>query len=213
LKLAAADLSRALDLLPPGTPDWHLVAYRLAFVLAYLGKVEAYQALCQRTVRDFHQTTNVQLAERTATMCLFAGLVRDPKTLLQAGALADFATANIDEAIARMEASEWLQPYIHHAKGIVEYRRGNHPAALDWFQKSIPELNKAGDEDCQASDLFFLAMAAHRLGKREDARKWLAEAQRVGTAARADNTDWLMMDLVRREAEALIKRKNADLGK
>jgi hypothetical protein len=205
LKRAAADLSLAVDLLPPGTADWHLAAYRLAPVLAYLGNEEEYQALCKRTVRDFQQTTNVMFAERTAKMCLFAGLAQDPETLLQAGKLTDFAIANIDEAIRRIQAPEWLQPYLQHAKGIAEYRRGNNAAALDWFQKSVPGLSKSENTGCQATNLFFLAMAAHRLGKTEDAYKWLAEARLVGTAARADNTDWLMMDLVRREAEALIE--------
>jgi hypothetical protein len=139
MKRAAADLSLAVDLLPPGTADWHLAAYSLAIVLAYLDKVDEYQALCQRAVHDFHQTTDEELAERTAKMCLFAGLAQDPGVLLQAGKLADFALANLDEAIARMQAPEWLQPHIQHAKGIAEYRRGNNAAALDWFQKSVPE--------------------------------------------------------------------------
>jgi WD40 repeat protein len=207
LKQAAADFSQALDLLPPGTADWHLASYWLAFVLAYLGRVQEYQALCQRTVRDYQQTSNVQLAERTAKMCFFADLAQDPETLLQAGKLADFAIAKIDEALARMEAHESLQPYAQHTKGIVEYRRGNYAEALDWCQKSLPGLSKNENGSCQATNLFFSAMAAHRLGKIEDAHKWLAEAQLTATAARADDADWLIMDLVRREAEALIEGK------
>jgi hypothetical protein len=57
-------------------------------------------------------------------------------------------------------------------------------------------------------------MAAHQLGKTEDARRWLAEAHRlIDTIPRADNTDWLMVDLVRRETEALITGKNGDTRK
>jgi hypothetical protein len=79
-------------------------------------------------------------------------------------------------------------------------------------------MSKAGNADwvvwCQAADLFFSSMAAHQLGKTEDARRWLAEAHRlVGTVPWADNTDWLMMDLVRRETEALVTGKNADSRK
>src|SRR5262249_46553345 len=103
--------------------------------------------------------------------------------------------------------------FVQHAKGIAEYRRGNYASALGWFAKSVPGMGKVGNTDwivwCQATDLFFSAMAAHHLGKTEDARRWLAEARRlVATVPRADNTDWLMMDLVRRETEALITGKN-----
>jgi hypothetical protein len=204
IKQAAAELALSLDVLLPGTGDWQYAAYQLAIVQAYLGEVEKYQALCRRTVRDFQQTTNVMLAERTAKMCFFAGLAQDSEILVQAGKLADFAIANIDETIAKVEAPEWLRAYVELDKGMVEYRRGNNRAALGWLQKSAPELSKTGNQSCHATVLFFSAMAAHRLGKTEEAGKWLGEAHLVGAAAGID-TDWLIMDLVRREAEALIE--------
>jgi tetratricopeptide (TPR) repeat protein len=217
-KSAAADLARALDLLAPGSSDWHETAYRLAFLLAGTGETEKYQALCRRTLRDFQETTNVQIAERTSTMCLIAGSAHDPEVREQAARFADFAIAHIDGAIASKAVSEWMLGFVQHAKGIAEYRRGNYAVALDWFAKSVPGMSKAGKADwvvwCQATDLFFSAMAAHQLGKAEDARRWLAEAHRlIATVPRADNTDWLMMDLVRRETEALVAGKNADPSK
>ena len=151
-------------------------------------------------------------------MCLITGSAQDPEVLEQAGRYADFAIAHIDGAIASKAAPDWLLGFIQHAKGIAEYRRGNHASALDWFAKSVPGMGKVGKADwivwCQATDLFFSAMAAHRLGKTEDAHRWLAEAHRlIGTTSRANNTDWLMMDLVRRETEALVAGKNADSRK
>src|SRR5207237_805762 len=95
-KQAVAEWSRALNLLSPGTEEWHSAAYRLAFVYAYVGDAEQYQALCRRTVRDFQQTTNVGIARRTAQMCLFAGTAHPPEVLDGAGKLAEFAIANID---------------------------------------------------------------------------------------------------------------------
>jgi hypothetical protein len=84
--------------------------------------------------------------------------------------------------------------------------------------KSVPGIRQVGKADwivwCQATDLFFSAMAAHQLGKTEDAHRWLAEAHRlIATVPRADNTNWLMMDLARRETEALVAGKNADSRK
>jgi tetratricopeptide (TPR) repeat protein len=217
-KLAAAELSRALDLLAPGTWDWHETAYRLAFLLAGAGETEKYQALCRRTVHDFQGTTNVIIAERTSTMCLIAGSAQAPEVREQAVRFADFAIANIDTAIANKAVSGWLLGFVQHAKGIAEYRRGNYASALDWFAKSVPGMKKAGNADwvvwCQATDRFFSAMAAHQLGNTEDARRWLAEAHRLSaTVPRGDSTDWLMMDLVRRETEALIAGKNGDARK
>jgi WD40 repeat protein/serine/threonine protein kinase len=217
-KPAAAEFSRALDLLAPGTEYWHEAAYRLALLLAGAGETEKHQALCRRTVRDFQQTTDVKIAERTSTMCLIAGPAQDAEVREQAGRFADFAIAHIDGAIASKAAPDWLLGFIQHAKGIAEYRRGNYASALDWFAKSVPGMRKAGNADwvvwCQATDLFFSAMAAHQLGKAQVARQWLAEAHRlITTVPRADNTDWLMMDLVRRETEALVAGKNADSRK
>jgi tetratricopeptide (TPR) repeat protein len=214
-KPAAAELARALDLLAPGTWDWHDTAYRLAFLLAAAGETEKYQVLCRRTVRDFQQTTDVRIAERTSTMCLFAGSAQDPELCEQAARFADYAIAHIDAAIASKAVSDWMRGFVQHAKGIAEYRRGNYASALDWFAKSVPGMSKAGKNDwvvcCQATDLFFSAMAAHQLGKTDDARRWLAEAHRlIATVSRLDNRDWLMMDLVRRETEALITGKSAD---
>jgi tetratricopeptide (TPR) repeat protein len=214
-KSAAADLARALDLLAPGSSDWHETAYRLAFLLAATGETEKYQALCRRTLRDFQDTANVQIAERTSNMCLIAGSAQDPAVCEQAGRFADFAVAHIDGAIASKTVSDWMLGFVQHAKGIAEYRRGNYELALDWFAKSVPGMSKAGNANwvvlCRATDLFFSAMAAHHLGKMDDARRWFTEAHRlIDTVPRADNTDWLMMDLVRRETEALVGGKNAD---
>jgi RNA polymerase sigma-70 factor (ECF subfamily) len=105
--------------------------------------------------------------------------------------------------------------HTQRAMGIVEYRRGNYAQALDWCQKSLSGMNEAGNPSwltcCHGTALLFSAMAAHQLGQTEDARRWLAEARRlIGTVPLPDNTDWLMMDLVRREAEALVEGKQAD---
>jgi eukaryotic-like serine/threonine-protein kinase len=209
-KQAAAELWRALDLLSPGTEEWHGAAYRLAFVLAYAGETEKYQAVCRRTVRDFQQTTSVQIAEQTSNMCLFTASAQDPEVREQAGRLADFAIAHIDGAMARNEAPGWLLGFVQRAKGLAEYRRGNYAVALDWFGKSVPGMSKRGQVhwvvSSQATSLLFSAMAAHQLRKTEDARQWLAEAHRlIGTLPKTINdTDWLMMDFVRREAGALL---------
>ena len=144
-------------------------------------------------------------------MCLFASTAHHPEVIDGAGKLAEFAIANIDGAIAkgqepsnRLGSTQWIM-------GIVEYRRGNYAAALDWCQKGVSGMKH--DARLAATASLFAAMAAHQLGKAEAARQWLAEAHRLIGTIGAKNTDWLMMDLVRREAEALIAGNAADRKK
>jgi tetratricopeptide (TPR) repeat protein len=208
-KEAADDFSRALERLPAGTQDWRGAAYHLAFVLAYLGETEKYQALCRRTIRDFRQTTSVVVAEQTSKMCLFSDTVQDLSVRDQAAQLADFAADHVEAAIAREEATEDHLAPIQLAKGIAEYRRGNYAAALEWFQKSIRGMSLDMDwSKClQVTNFLFAAMAAHQLGETERPRQWLAEADRLrGTLPTPyNNTDRLAADMVRREALALIQ--------
>jgi hypothetical protein len=208
-KEAADDLSRALECLPSGTHDWRWAAYHLAFVLAYLGETEKYQALCRRTIRDFRHTTDIPVAEQTSKMCLFSDTVQDPSVQDQAAQLADFAIDHLEGAIAREEFDEGQRPYVELAKGIAEYRRGRYAGALEWFQKSIRGMSLDMDwSKClQITNILFAAMAAHQLGETERPRQWLAEADRLrGTLPTPyNNTDRLTADMVRREALALIE--------
>jgi hypothetical protein len=207
-KQAAAELSEALDSLVGGTEQWHRVAFWLAFVLAYAGETEKYQALCQRTVRDFQQTTNALIASRTAQMCFFAGIAHHPDVMDKAGRLAQVALASVEGSIARKERPVISLDGAQRSMAIVEYRRGNYAAALGLFQARVDGAPQNRNWNFYATLHLYLAMAAHHLGKTDAAHKWLAEARRlISSLPGPDDTDWLMMDLVRREAEALLAGK------
>jgi hypothetical protein len=204
-KQAAAELSEALDSLVAGTEQWNYVAFELAFVLAYAGETEKYQALCQRTVRDFQQTTNAQIARRTALMCFFAGIAHNPDVIDKAGRLAEVNLANVEGAIARKERPGNSLDRAQRTMAIVEYRRGNYAAAHHLFQASLAGMTPQHNWNFYATLHLYLAMAAHHLGKTDEAHKWLADARRlISSLPGPDDTDWLMMDLVRREAETLL---------
>jgi len=73
-----------------------------------------------------------------------------------------------DQAVA-------LDPQVaapYNTLGVVCYRAGNWPAAIESLRKSM-ELSNGGS----AFDWFFLAMAHAQLGQLEDAREWYQKAE------------------------------------
>ena len=60
---------------------------------------------------------------------------------------------------------------IWNTLGVAHYRAGDWKAAVSAFDKSM-ELRKGGD----AFDWFFLALAHHKLGHAEEAKKWYDKA-------------------------------------
>jgi tetratricopeptide (TPR) repeat protein len=100
-------------------------------------------------------------------------------------------------------------------RGIVLYRAGRFEEAIQRLNESIVAQN--GDGVFQ--DWLFLAMAHHRLGHADEARKWLdktiqwaeqADANKPGVEPLAWNLR-LELQLFRREAETLIEGKSAAL--
>jgi tetratricopeptide (TPR) repeat protein len=59
-----------------------------------------------------------------------------------------------------------------NTRGVVLYRAGNYAEAVKTLDKSL----KAGQGQFDSFDLFFLAMAHHRLGHRQEARGCLDSA-------------------------------------
>jgi Flp pilus assembly protein TadD len=99
---------------------------------------------------------------------------------------------------------------------MAEYRAGRYEQAVDWLRKSEPRLHDWVFGKSVTN--FFLAMAYHRLGRPDEARAALAQAlkfveQAYGTLDHipvGDWYSWLMCQIVRREAEALISGKAAE---
>jgi tetratricopeptide (TPR) repeat protein len=99
-------------------------------------------------------------------------------------------------------------------QGALAYRAGRFQQAVPLFEQSLqadPRLGRA------VLNWLWLALANQRLGKGEEARRWLNKARawldqyRDGMSARADEEfglhlhNWLEAHVLRREAEALIE--------
>jgi serine/threonine-protein kinase len=100
-------------------------------------------------------------------------------------------------------------------RGALAYRSGQHQDAVSFFEKSLQADARPGHA---VLNWLWLALAHQRLGKSEEARRWLDRATewldqyRAGMPDRADEElglhlhDWLEAHVLQREAEALFRR-------
>jgi tetratricopeptide (TPR) repeat protein len=99
-------------------------------------------------------------------------------------------------------------------RGALAYRAGHYREAASFFEKSMEAESKPGRA---VVNWLWLALAQQRLGKSEEARRWLDKAStwldqyRDGMPDRAEEElglhlhNWLEAHVLRREAEALIR--------
>jgi tetratricopeptide (TPR) repeat protein len=188
-KEAAADYARVIRSRPPGI-EW----FEYAGALTLAGDVAS--------ARDFvawavgHAGTPVEpdagflLARTVATA---PALARDSIQAL------DWA----DEAVARSKP-----PWYLYTLGLALDRAGKHAEAIERLEES-----DAGWSDIYGKTQIrlVLALAHHRLGAVRQAQEQLARARalipRSGIAVMA--ADWISIQLLRREAEALIRNGSA----
>jgi tetratricopeptide (TPR) repeat protein len=101
-------------------------------------------------------------------------------------------------------------------QGALAYRAGRYQEAVALFEQSLKGNSKPG---AAVLNWLWLALANQRLGKTEEARRWLGKAQswldqyRDGISARAEEKlgvhfhNWLEAHALRRETEALLSRR------
>jgi WD40 repeat protein/tetratricopeptide (TPR) repeat protein/tRNA A-37 threonylcarbamoyl transferase component Bud32 len=192
----AADCAQGLKL----APEDHWWWYRAVIVQAHLGNKAEYRRLCQGMLARFGDTIAPQVAEITAKSCmLLPGIIEDQKKVAE---LADLA-------VTKEPADSGLMPWLLQTRGLAEYRAGRFAEAAGWLEKSLankPPLS------VQASARFLLAMSQHQRGQKEAAQATLARALEITTREMpaVDKSGvgwgaWLINDLLRREAEKLLK--------
>jgi tetratricopeptide (TPR) repeat protein len=106
-------------------------------------------------------------------------------------------------------------------QGALAYRAGQFQESVPYFEQSLRADSKSGRA---VLNWLWLALANQRLGKAEEARRWLDKAQtwldqyRDGMPARAEEEfglhyhNWLEAHVLRREAEALIPSEGPRSG-
>jgi tetratricopeptide (TPR) repeat protein len=179
-------------------PDSSFIWFRGAIIQAYVGDTEEYRRACEGMLKKFGQTANPLLAERIAKVCMLVpGVITDRKKV---EGLADIA--------ANAEATGIYRSWYCSCKGLAEYRRDQLTEAVEWFDNCLAGTPVAEN---RAVANYIMAMARHRQGEFEAAKKLLAAAAANTPELDGRRTnmpiwhDWLVVFVIRREAEMLMK--------
>jgi WD40 repeat protein/tetratricopeptide (TPR) repeat protein len=183
-------------------PDDYWAWFQSVVLEAYLRRREEYRRACQAMRQRFGNTTQPFVADATAKVCLLRAGVNDLTELTR---LADLAVT----ADAPSPPLSW---YLM-TRGFVDYRAGRYADAAGWLEKALANEPPVY---VRATGRFLLAMAQQRMGRADEARRTLARARDI-TAKEMPPLeesagwwhDWMVNDLLRREAEELIEGRPA----
>ncbi len=185
---AAADLGKSIHLGNADVSVWQ--EHTLALLAG--GDEANYRHGCSRLVQHFGRSDDEATARIVARTCTLAdGAVRDLKPLLRRAERAVKANSPSAADLRRIAA--------------LLYRAGQYDAA--WTR--LQEITRLPSLEPQARDWLLMAMTTQRLGRGEEAKKWLAKADQVAREeAKEVNRSWterIAYQVLHREAETLMK--------
>jgi serine/threonine protein kinase/tetratricopeptide (TPR) repeat protein len=172
-------------------PHNHQAWYGYAELSLFLGEEEEYGQARRDLLDRFGTTKDLNVAERTSRACLLRPLsVHEMEKIVSLIEYADrFDHAKYPE-FARSVS------FVH---GLLAYRQGQ-------FDQAVSRMQGEASRVLGPAPRLILAMALHKLGRVEEARKTLAEAIASHDwipAQVRDQDDWIC-HVLRHEAEALI---------
>jgi WD40 repeat protein/tetratricopeptide (TPR) repeat protein/tRNA A-37 threonylcarbamoyl transferase component Bud32 len=159
-----------------------------------LGDLDNYRRLCAKLVQAV--PPEAHLANAVAWMCaLGPDAVPDFQPLLR----------RVETAAAQVPAA--AKHDVLNTVGALLYRAGRYQDAIDRLQEGIAANKGQGVFE----DFAFLAMAMQRLGRTEEAKRWL-EQVRAQKRTEEDKQFWhnLRVDLLRQEVETVVQGKPKD---
>ena len=181
----------------------------------HAGDVEAYR-VHGRALLDWVLKSNDALAQEwAAKVYLLAPPPGDGQGVATAMGLIDgnLATLRHESALAWADLT----------KALAEYRAGNFAACLEWlatFRSNAPKLTFGDRRNPEGTALALAAMGHHRLGRPEEARRYLAESERlIELCPRPGEKDLgpgpenrQVWEILLREARALLAEPPQPLG-
>jgi serine/threonine protein kinase/tetratricopeptide (TPR) repeat protein len=180
-------------------PDFHDAWNHGAILRARYGL--GYLQHCRRMLERFGQTTEPEIAERTAKACLLLPLPGPERD----------AACRLAESAVATARSEIMRLYAELARGMAKYRQGRFVDAADSADHCLAKLPISWNLELPAR--MVRAMSRYRLGNVRGARDDLERAsesfaRRVakpgGTEPGGAWTDLLICETLLREAEVLI---------
>ncbi len=186
---------------------------KCAVALIELNDRTAYEVFRRDTVKQFGNTTDPIIAERTVKNSLL--LPADKNLLNSLAPLADLAAKSFSfPENAATGNNSWMMPWRCLSLALMEYRRGNFPVAIDWCNRCLTYNN---DSPPRAASVYaILALAYHQLGQTENARTQLTQSREMidnkfkagltfGDGAQGFWFDWVLGQILEREAGANIE--------
>jgi hypothetical protein len=185
---SADELGKYIEFDPNNLPVRYL---HVVALLETRNRAEIRRA-CEELLKRFGKTTDLAQANRVAWYCVLApDAVEDPKALVR---LAENALAAHPEG--GRQRSDVLQTL-----GAALYRAGRFEEAVRRLDESMQTRGDGGD----ARGFAFLAMAHHRLGRRDEAKRWLDKLVSYRPEEGFDfSRDDVEVRILHREAESLI---------
>ena len=181
---------------------------RLAHVRLATNEIGGYREACAALLGLIEQEDQPTEVDVVARICV---LVPD--------AVADREAA---VRLAEKAVNAKTTPSVRHSYlgtlGAATYRAGRYEEAVRHLDEGVKAGGKGGD----ALDWIFLAMAHQRLGHTGESRRWMDKAiswidsstkdkpKDDTFGARIDWQTWLALQVLRREAEALLKGSQAE---
>jgi tetratricopeptide (TPR) repeat protein len=194
---AGTDHAKALELGVNTEAVWFLHTWlRWA-----LGDLDGYRKSCMGMFERFGKAENPVVVNNLAWACVLAPDAGVKRTVL----------VRLAERAVKAAPKNWV--YLN-TLGAAHYRAGQWDTAIQRLNEGVQAHGKGGT----ASDWLFLAMAHQRLGHNDKAKKWLDKAvkwidhttqKRLAEAAKLPLFQNLELQILRREAEALVHGKAA----
>jgi WD40 repeat protein/predicted TPR repeat methyltransferase len=183
---------------------------RAAPLIVLAGDLAGYRKHCADMLLQFAESEEFADAERTCKVCLLL-----PDTI----EVSRLRLKTFENVLDDGSASNWFYMWGYGTRALAAYRAGDADKAVHWIHKSQESQGYAGEPSAQALALSVLAMARHRLGQTAEARQTLEQATglidaylpRLAPSELSDTWhDWLIAEIVRREAAELIARATKD---
>ena len=183
---------------------------RCAVVLVAGGDNNGYQHFRQVGIKQFVNTTDPLIAERTLKNNLL--LPADETTMAALVPLADIAAKSI--ADDPPTTGDWMTPWRCVSLALMEYRRGHSSEAVDWCKRCL--IYGSSNPARIATARAILAMSHYQLGQLNEARSELAQSRemienkfKTGLDQGDGNGywfDWLLGKILLQEASSLIEQ-------
>jgi tetratricopeptide (TPR) repeat protein len=177
-----------------GNPPGHQAWYGYAELCLFLGDEKEYRQARRNLLDRFGKGKDLTVAERTSRACLLLPASDDEMKEI----------VSLVEDAGRFDHSKYRDFHrcILFVEGLMEYRQGHFDQAISRIQGEASRL-------LGPAPRLIIAMALHKLGRVEEARKTLTEAiasHDWGPDRVRNQDDWIC-HVLRREAETVVLPK------